>query len=98
MKEPGSIPGIAPWRCRPIRLEAGIVAALKENSIQLVRESGVKGLVTLRYAVKQQKYYFRSFQPRFTRNIPVISNATGIDWVQVCGQDHAGEYTQRTGD
>jgi carbamoyl-phosphate synthase large subunit len=66
----------------PYTLEAGIVAALKEKSLQLVRESGVKGLVALRYAVEHRNYYLRRFHPRFTRNIPALSKATGIDWAR----------------
>ncbi|HEX3043922.1 MAG TPA: hypothetical protein VHY08_04135 [Bacillota bacterium] len=67
----------------PYTLEAGIVTALKEKSLQLVRESGVKGLITLRYAVEPRKYYLLRFHPRFTRNIPALSKVTGIDWVRV---------------
>ncbi|MCL6590095.1 MAG: hypothetical protein K6U80_09105 [Firmicutes bacterium] len=66
----------------PYTLEAGIVAALKEESLRLVRESGVKGLVSLRFAVKQPDYYLRKFHPRFTRNIPVLSQATGAGWAK----------------
>jgi carbamoyl-phosphate synthase large subunit len=67
----------------PYTLLPDQVEKIKTNTYALARELGVRGLMNIQYAIKENVLYVLEVNPRASRTIPFVSKATGIPWAKV---------------
>jgi len=67
----------------PYTLKADQIDRIKSNTYALALELGVRGLMNIQYAIKDDILYVLEVNPRASRTIPFVSKATGIPWAKV---------------
>lgn len=60
-----------------------IVDAIKEKTRQIALELGVKGLLNIQFAVKEDDIYILEVNPRGSRTVPFVSKATGLPLAKI---------------
>jgi carbamoyl-phosphate synthase large subunit len=66
------------------------VQTMREYTVRLARELGVKGLMNVQYAMQDDVVYVLEVNPRASRTIPFVAKATGVPWAQIAVQCAAG--------
>jgi len=66
------------------------VETMRQYTVRMARELGVKGLMNVQYAMKDGVVYVLEVNPRASRTIPFVAKATGVPWAQVAVQAAAG--------
>jgi carbamoyl-phosphate synthase large subunit len=61
----------------PYSLPKAVIDEILESTRRLAREIGVKGLMNVQYAVKDDELYVIEVNPRASRTIPFVSKAIG---------------------
>ena len=69
-----------------VRTTAGIIAALKRQTIELAKALRVRGLMNVQYAIKDAEIYVIEVNPRASRTVPFVSKATGISWAKIAAR------------
>ena len=64
---------------------------LQEYSRQLALALGVRGLMNVQYAIKEEVVYVLEVNPRASRTVPFVSKATGVSLAQIAARVMAGE-------
>jgi carbamoyl-phosphate synthase large subunit len=67
----------------PHTLSPAILAEIRAATKSLALELGVKGLMNIQFAVKDNLLYVLEVNPRASRTAPFVSKATGIPWAKV---------------
>ena len=75
----------------PFSLSDTIVAQLRDIAWRLALSIGVRGLLNIQFAVKDQTVYVIEANPRASRTVPFISKATGTPLAKVAARIMAGE-------
>lgn len=65
----------------PYSLLDEIIEEIKRQTRSIARELEIKGFVGVQFAVKNGEIYLLEVYPRASRTVPLVSKATGIDWV-----------------
>ena len=58
---------------------------------------GVRGLMNVQYAIKDDVVYVLEVNPRASRTVPFVSKATGVPLAKVAARDHGGPHARRAG-
>ncbi len=75
----------------PFSLGEETVATIVADARRLALELGVRGLINIQFAVKDQKVYVLEVNPRASRTVPFVSKATGVQLAKVAARVMAGE-------
>ena len=81
----------------PYSLSAGIVNTLQGIATKLALRLGVKGLLNIQFAIKDQVVYVIEANPRASRTVPFVSKATGVPLAKAAARIMAGEKLARLG-
>ena len=75
----------------PFSLSDALVAQLRNIAWRLALSIGVRGLLNIQFAVKDQAVYVIEANPRASRTVPFVSKATGVPLAKVAARVMAGE-------
>ena len=75
----------------PFSLSDALMAKLRETAWRLALAIGVKGLMNIQFAIKDQVVYVIEANPRASRTVPFVSKATGVALAKVAARVMAGE-------
>lgn len=81
----------------PYSLSEGIVNTLQDIASKLALRLGVKGLLNIQFAIKDQVVYVIEANPRASRTVPFVSKATGVPLAKAAARIMAGEKLSRLG-
>jgi carbamoyl-phosphate synthase large subunit len=81
----------------PYTLKAEQIERIKSNTYALAEELGVKGLMNIQYALKDNILYVLEVNPRASRTIPFVSKATGVPWAKVATRVMLGRNLESQG-
>ena len=81
----------------PYSLSEGIVNTLQGIATKLALRLGVKGLLNIQFAIKDQVVYVIEANPRASRTVPFVSKATGVPLAKAAARVMAGEKLARLG-
>ncbi len=81
----------------PYTLSPEQIRRIQENTYALARELGVRGLMNIQYAIKDDILYVLEVNPRASRTIPFVSKATGVPWAKVATRVMLGRSLEAQG-
>jgi len=71
-------------------LSTETVNVMKEQTRRIARELGVRGLINIQYAVRENEVYVLEVNPRASRTVPFVSKATGLPFAKIATRVMAG--------
>ncbi|KAF0207530.1 MAG: carbamoyl-phosphate synthase large subunit [Actinomycetota bacterium] len=75
----------------PFSLGEETIREIREHAKNLALELGVRGLMNVQFAVKDECVYVLEVNPRASRTVPFVSKATGIPLAKVAARVMAGQ-------
>ena len=78
-----------------IHISAENVARIKEYTMKIAREMGVRGLMNMQYAIENDKVYVLEANPRASRTVPLVSKVCNIRMVPLATEIVTAELTGR---
>ena len=75
----------------PFSLSDAIVAQLRDIATRLALRVGVRGLMNVQFAIKDQVVYVIEANPRASRTVPFVSKAAGVPLAKVAARVMTGE-------
>ena len=81
----------------PFSLSDAIVSKLREIAWRLAHAIGVRGLLNIQFAIKDQVVYVIEANPRASRTVPFVSKASGVPLAKVAARVMAGESLRDMG-
>ena len=81
----------------PYSLSENVVNTLQDIATKLALRLGVKGLLNIQFAIKDQVVYVIEANPRASRTVPFVSKATGVPLAKAAARIMAGEKLGRLG-
>ena len=97
IEEAGVHSGDASCSLPPYTLDAVLLDRMRESSRRLARELGVKGLMNVQYAVKDDVVYMLEANPRASRTVPFVAKATGRPLAKMAAQIMVGRTLRELG-
>ncbi len=91
IEEAGVHSGDSACSLPPYSLAPGRIAEIVEATRQLALEIGVRGLMNVQYAVKDEQIYVIEVNPRASRTVPFVSKAIGRPLAKLAARVMAGE-------
>ena len=79
----------------PYSLSEDILERLKDIAGKLALRLGVRGLLNIQFAIKDQQVYVIEANPRASRTVPFVSKATGVPLAKAAARIMAGEKIAR---
>ena len=83
IEEAGIHSGDSACALPPYSLSPAIVDDIRRQTAQLAERLGVRGLMNVQYAVKDDVVYVLEVNPRASRTVPFVSKATGTPWAKI---------------
>ncbi len=74
----------------PVRIEPEHLETMRHYTRQLSRALGVRGLMNVQYAIKDDRVYVLEVNPRASRTVPFVSKATGVPLARIAALVMAG--------
>jgi carbamoyl-phosphate synthase large subunit len=90
IEEAGIHSGDSACSIPPYTLTEDVVERIREHSRALAMRLGVRGLMNVQFAVKDQQIYVLEVNPRASRTVPFVSKATGVPLAKVAALVMAG--------
>jgi carbamoyl-phosphate synthase large subunit len=81
----------------PYKVSAFHLETIREYTEQLGLALGVRGLLNVQYAIKDDVVYILEANPRASRTVPFASKATGLSLARVAARIAAGETLEQIG-
>ncbi|AVT40316.1 carbamoyl-phosphate synthase large subunit [Plantactinospora sp. BB1] len=78
IEEAGIHSGDSSCALPPITLASSHLAAVRHYTVQIARGIGVRGLLNVQYALKDDTLYVLEANPRASRTVPFVSKATAV--------------------
>ncbi len=97
IEEAGIHSGDSACSIPPYTLGEDVVGRIREHSRALALRLGVRGLMNVQFAVKDQQVYVLEVNPRASRTVPFVSKATGVPLAKVAAQVMAGKKLAEMG-
>jgi carbamoyl-phosphate synthase large subunit len=91
IEEAGIHSGDSACSIPPYTLSEDIVVQIREDARKLAMRLGVRGLMNVQFAVKDQRVYVLEVNPRASRTVPFVSKATGVPLAKVAARVMAGQ-------
>jgi carbamoyl-phosphate synthase large subunit len=90
IEEAGIHSGDSACSIPPFTLTESIVNQIRAHTKALALRLGVRGLMNVQFAVKDQLVYVLEVNPRASRTVPFVSKATGVPLAKVAARVMAG--------
>ncbi len=94
IEEAGVHSGDSACAIPPYSLPGPVVEEIRQATVTMARELGVRGLMNVQYAVKREEgrpaLYVLEVNPRASRTVPFVSKATGVPLAKVAAKVMAG--------
>ena len=81
----------------PFTLGEDVIGRIREHTRALALRLGVRGLMNVQFAVKDNAVYVLEVNPRASRTVPFVSKATGVPLAKVAARVMAGEKLSSMG-
>ena len=81
----------------PYKISAYHLAHMREYTERLGLALGVRGLMNVQYAIKDDIVYVLEANPRASRTVPYVSKATGVPLARLAATDHRRGHAGRAG-
>jgi carbamoyl-phosphate synthase large subunit len=81
----------------PYTLSDDLIEVIQQNTYALARELGVKGLMNVQYAVRDDRVYILEVNPRASRTVPFVSKATGVPLAKMAAKVMVGKTLEELG-
>jgi carbamoyl-phosphate synthase large subunit len=78
-------------------LKTDIISEIKDKTKRIALELGVKGLLNIQFAVKDNELYILEVNPRASRTVPFISKATGLPLAKIATKIMIGQSLDEQG-
>ncbi len=78
-------------RIPPFSLGEDTISEIRGHTTELALALGVRGLMNVQFAVKDERVYVLEVNPRASRTVPFVSKATGIPLAKVAARVMAGQ-------
>ncbi|MDX1659265.1 MAG: carbamoyl-phosphate synthase large subunit [Nitriliruptorales bacterium] len=91
IEEAGVHSGDSACSLPPVTLGRGQVAEIGRVTDGIARGLGVRGLLNVQFAVKDEVIYVIEANPRASRTVPFVSKATGVPLAQIAARVMVGE-------
>lgn len=75
----------------PYKISAYHLSIIEDYSAKLGKALGVRGLMNVQYAIKDDVVYVIEVNPRASRTVPFVSKATGVPVARIAAQVQAGK-------
>jgi carbamoyl-phosphate synthase large subunit len=90
IEEAGIHSGDSACAIPPYSLGGETITQIKEHARALALEIGVRGLMNVQFAVKDEAVYVLEVNPRASRTVPFVSKATGVPLAKIASLVMAG--------
>jgi carbamoyl-phosphate synthase large subunit len=74
----------------PVKIEPEHLETMRHYTRQLARSLGVRGLMNIQFAIKNDRVYVLEVNPRASRTVPFVSKATGVPLARIAALVMAG--------
>ncbi len=74
----------------PYKVSAYHLQIIRDETIKIGLALGVKGLMNIQYAIKDDEVYVLEVNPRSSRTVPFVAKATGVPLARIAAQVAAG--------
>ncbi|HWW65952.1 MAG TPA: carbamoyl-phosphate synthase large subunit [Sphingomonadaceae bacterium] len=91
IEEAGVHSGDSACSLPPRSLSPAIVAEIERQADALARALGVRGLMNIQFAVKDDEVYLIEVNPRASRTVPFVAKAIGVPVAKIAARVMAGE-------
>ncbi|WP_068158310.1 carbamoyl-phosphate synthase large subunit [Rhodococcus phenolicus] len=91
IEEAGIHSGDSACALPPITLGRSDIENVRRSTAALAKGIGVKGLLNVQYALKDDILYVLEANPRASRTVPFVSKATGVQLAKACARVMLGE-------
>jgi carbamoyl-phosphate synthase large subunit len=81
----------------PYSLTQGVVEQILDSTRRLALELGVRGLMNVQYAVKDEELYVIEVNPRASRTVPFVSKAIGVPLAKLAARVMSGQTLAELG-
>ena len=81
----------------PYKVSAYHLSIIRDETIRIGMALGVKGLMNVQYAIKDDEVYVLEVNPRSSRTVPFIAKATGVPLARIAAQVAAGKTLAELG-
>jgi carbamoyl-phosphate synthase large subunit len=75
----------------PYKVSAYHLQIIRDETVKIGLELGVKGLMNIQYAIKDDEVYVLEVNPRSSRTVPFVAKATGVPLARIAAQVAAGK-------
>ncbi len=90
IEEAGVHSGDSACALPPYTLSPATVAELRADTEALAKALGIRGLMNVQYAVKDDRAYVLEVNPRASRTVPFVAKATGVPVAKIGARIMAG--------
>ncbi|AQT69347.1 Carbamoyl-phosphate synthase large chain [Anaerohalosphaera lusitana] len=97
IEEAGVHSGDSACSLPPVSLKPEVLDEIKRQTKQLALELGVRGLINIQYAVKDDEIYILEVNPRASRTVPFVSKAIGVPLAKLAAKVMAGMTLEELG-
>ncbi len=81
----------------PYKISAYHLSIMRDYTTRLGLEIGVRGLMNVQFAMKDDEVYVLEVNPRASRTVPFVSKATGVPLAKLAARVMAGESLAEVG-
>jgi carbamoyl-phosphate synthase large subunit len=81
----------------PYKVSAYHLQIIRDETVKIGLELGVKGLMNIQYAIKDDEVYVLEVNPRSSRTVPFVAKATGVPLARIAAQVAAGKTLAELG-
>ncbi len=97
IEEAGVHSGDSACSLPPYSLSARVIEKILESTRKLALEIGVRGLMNVQYAVKDEQVYVIEVNPRASRTVPFVSKAIGRPLAKLAALVMSGQTLEELG-
>jgi carbamoyl-phosphate synthase large subunit len=81
----------------PYSLSKKLQDVLREQTMQMAKALGVKGLMNVQFAIQGETVYVLEVNPRASRTVPFVSKACGLQLAKIAARCMAGQSLKSQG-
>ncbi len=81
----------------PYSLSKALQDVLREQTVQMAKALGVKGLMNVQFAIQGETVYVLEVNPRASRTVPFVSKACGLQLAKIAARCMAGQSLKSQG-
>ncbi|MXV35025.1 MULTISPECIES: carbamoyl-phosphate synthase large subunit [unclassified Saccharibacter] len=90
IEEAGIHSGDSACSLPPYTLSPALVTELREQTEAMARELGIRGLMNVQFAIKNDEVFVLEVNPRASRTVPFVAKATGVPVAKIGARIMAG--------